>query len=73
MIDLHIGSNGYVRKTSNDKQCKLYLDIYGEPLTVNMYCTGKCKKCGWNPKVAEKRREQIRQFAAEGRLHEWGK
>ena len=42
-------------------------------LIVNEHCTKACGTCGWNPEVEERRKQQIRQYAAAGRLKEWGK
>ena len=45
-------------------------------ILVGDACAGSspaCGRCGWNPAVNQKRREEIRHLAAEKRLREWGK
>lgn len=48
--------------------------IYDNKIFPKYTCsTTDCEKCGWNPKVNQSRRNEIRLLAAQGRISEWGK
>lgn len=43
-------------------------------IPLNSPCGGAyCCRCGWNPVVHKQRLDALWQYAAEGRLREWGK
>lgn len=43
-------------------------------LPLNNPCgAGECKKCGWNPEVHAERLKALWEYAASGKLREWGK